>query len=173
MSETADSKLWFSRRTLRWLQGLGAVAGIALMFGIQHFWTLYDMPDELGTIFYNAYLSSDDGLLASLQELNSLSTYYEETGQEGSPKAVVTGYRFSVEGRALVVANRCLNSWVAGRIISRVTSGAQLRADAGPKATEALRRKSWRQTSAELRQLGLTRLILRNDDSESWETRLR
>ena len=100
MSGTADSKLWFSRRTLRWF---GAVAFIALIFGIQQFWTLYRMPDQLGTILYNAYLGSDHGLPTALQELNSLSTYYEETGQEGSPKAVVTGYRFSVEGRALVV----------------------------------------------------------------------
>jgi hypothetical protein len=168
MSEK-DSKLWFSRRTLGWL---GVVALIALIFGIQQFWTLYHMPDQLGTILYNAYLGSDTSYPGAVQELNSLSTYYEETGQEGSPRAVVTGYRFSVEGRALVVTSHSLNSWVAGRIISRVRSGAQLRADMGPEATEALRRKSWRQTSAELRRLGLTRLILRNDDGESWETEL-
>jgi hypothetical protein len=172
MTETTKSGRSIALPKNRLLRWFGVVTAITLVFGIHYFRKLYDMPDQLGTIFYNAYLGSEEGLPDALQELNSFSTYYEEAGQETRLKETLTGYRFSVEGRALVVTNRSLNSWVAGRIISRVITGAQLRTDSGPRATEALRRKSWQQTSAELRRLGLNRLIFRNDDGDGWEVEL-
>lgn len=172
MSEASDMAPLATRPGRRFIRWLGAAGLVATVFAIQYFWSLRDLPDQLGTIFYNAYLGEDEGLRGALEDLNSLSTYYEGTADEGRPRAVPTGFRFSIEGDALVVINRSMNSWVAGRIISRVTSGAQLRSDVGPKATEGLRRKSWRDTSRELRRFGLTFLILRNEDGDSWQTQL-
>lgn len=172
MTEASDMQPASARPGRRFIRWLGAAGLVALVFATQYFWTLHDLPDRLGAIFYNAHLGEDEGLRGALEELNSLSTYYEDTGDEGRPKAVPTGYRFLTEGRALVVINRSMNSWVARRIISRVTSGAQLRSDVGPKASEPLRRKSWTDTSGELRRLGLTSLILRNEDGNSWQTDL-
>jgi hypothetical protein len=158
---------WF--RTV--LKLLGWVALVTLLVGAQHFWRLRALPDNLGTILYNAYLDPDRGVAAALEELNGLSTYEEDRGDQ-KPHAVVTGFRFSVQEQRLIVSNARLNDWVASAIVDRVAEGGQLRADAGPEATASYRRKNWRDTARELRALGLSGLVLRNESGQQWEIAL-